>query len=40
MVFDRASPQFHGVMPYKNGRPVSWSYSTVAAAMSGLRTRA
>lgn len=21
------SPQFHGVMPYENGRPVSWSYS-------------
>jgi 8-oxo-dGTP diphosphatase len=20
-------PQFHGVMPYRDGRPVSWSYS-------------
>jgi len=19
--------QFHGVMPYRDGRPVSWSYS-------------
>ena len=22
-------PQFHGVMPYRDGRPVSWNYSTV-----------
>ena len=22
--------QFHGVMPYENGRPVSWSYSVLA----------
>ena len=30
LVFDPASPQFHGVMPYKDGRPVSWSYSTLS----------
>ena len=24
-----AGPQFHGVMPYLNGRPVGWSYSTI-----------
>ena len=24
-------PQFHGVMPYRDGRPVSWSYSEVAS---------
>jgi 8-oxo-dGTP diphosphatase len=27
LVFDPAGPQFHGVMPYLNGRPLSWSYS-------------
>jgi 8-oxo-dGTP diphosphatase len=32
LVFDPASPQFHGVMPYRNGRPESWSYSTLPAA--------
>ena len=29
LVFDLSLPQFHGVMPYQNGRPVSWSYSVV-----------
>jgi 8-oxo-dGTP diphosphatase len=29
LVFDLAVPQFHGVMPYRDGRPVSWSYSLV-----------
>lgn len=29
LVFQPGSPQFHGVMPYKDGRPVSWSYSTL-----------
>ena len=28
LVFDPASPQFHGVMPYRDGRPISWNYST------------
>lgn len=29
LVFDRSGPQFHGVMPYKDGKPLGWSYSTV-----------
>jgi len=29
LVFDSAVPQFHGVMPYRDGRPESWTYSTV-----------
>jgi 8-oxo-dGTP diphosphatase len=28
-VFDRDGPQFHGVMPYSNGRPIAWSCSTI-----------
>ena len=27
LVFDPAHPQFHGVMPYRDGRPVSWAFS-------------
>jgi 8-oxo-dGTP diphosphatase len=27
LVFDPVGRQFHGVMPYRDGRPVSWSYS-------------
>jgi 8-oxo-dGTP diphosphatase len=27
LVFERGARQFHGVMPYCDGRPVSWSYS-------------
>jgi len=27
LVFDRTDRQFHGVMPYRDGRPVSWNYS-------------
>jgi 8-oxo-dGTP diphosphatase len=26
LIFDLTSPQFHGVMPYQNGRPISWSF--------------
>ena len=26
MVFDQSSTTFHGVMPYENGRMVSWSF--------------
>jgi 8-oxo-dGTP diphosphatase len=29
LVFERSERQFHGVMPYRDGRPVSWSYSIV-----------
>jgi 8-oxo-dGTP diphosphatase len=27
LVFDKTAPQFHGVMPYDGGTPVSWHYS-------------
>jgi 8-oxo-dGTP diphosphatase len=27
LVFDKDGRQFHGVMPYRAGRPVSWNYS-------------
>jgi 8-oxo-dGTP diphosphatase len=27
LVFGNDERQFHGVMPYRDGRPVSWSYS-------------
>lgn len=27
LVFDADAKPFHGVMPYKNGRPVRWAYS-------------
>jgi 8-oxo-dGTP diphosphatase len=30
MVFSFVNPQFHGVMPYKNGHPVGWQYSIIA----------
>jgi 8-oxo-dGTP diphosphatase len=29
LVFERTELQFHGVMPYRDGRPVSWSYSLI-----------
>lgn len=29
LVFADRPRQFHGVMPYHNGRPVSWSYSEI-----------
>jgi 8-oxo-dGTP diphosphatase len=27
LVFERTGRQFHGVMPYRDGHPVSWQYS-------------
>jgi 8-oxo-dGTP diphosphatase len=27
MVFDPAAPPFHGVMPYRDGKPLSWNFS-------------
>jgi 8-oxo-dGTP diphosphatase len=27
LVFEKTGRQFHGVMPYRDGRPVSWTYS-------------
>jgi 8-oxo-dGTP diphosphatase len=32
LVFDSAVGQFHGVMPYRDGRPLRWSYSLLSAA--------
>jgi 8-oxo-dGTP diphosphatase len=32
LVLQSPGVQFHGVMPYQNGRPVSWSYSTLPLA--------
>jgi 8-oxo-dGTP diphosphatase len=29
LVFAEDGKQFHGVMPYRNGRPVQWSYSAL-----------
>jgi 8-oxo-dGTP diphosphatase len=29
LVFERTDRQFHGLMPYQDGRPLSWSYSTL-----------
>jgi 8-oxo-dGTP diphosphatase len=29
LVFEKTDRQFHGVMPYRDGRPVSWSYSLI-----------
>lgn len=29
LVFGKSEKQFHGVMPYRHGKPVSWSYSEV-----------
>jgi len=32
LVFDASVEQFHGVMPYHDGRPVNWSYSCLQTA--------
>lgn len=29
LVFDKNPGQFHGVMPYRDGRPLSWHYDVV-----------
>jgi 8-oxo-dGTP diphosphatase len=29
LVLERAGRQFHGVMPYRDGKPVSWEYSVL-----------
>lgn len=31
LVFDPATPQFHGVMPYRDGRPLRWDYHLLAS---------
>jgi 8-oxo-dGTP diphosphatase len=32
LVYDPSAPQFHGVMPYRNGKPLGWSYSALEVA--------
>lgn len=29
LVFNNDQRQFHGIMPYKNGKPLSWSYTLI-----------
>ena len=29
LVFDRTGPEFHGVMPYRDGKPISWNFSVI-----------
>jgi 8-oxo-dGTP diphosphatase len=29
LVFEKTDRQFHGVMPYRNGKPVRWQYSVL-----------
>ncbi len=29
LVFDSSSAQFHGVMPYRDGRPLGWTYQMI-----------
>ena len=29
LVFSQDARQFHGVMPYRDGKPVNWQYSLV-----------
>ena len=35
LVFDPARPQFHGVMPYRDGKPVGWSVSLLPGLNPG-----
>lgn len=30
LVFDRSARPFHGVMPYRDGKPITWSYTSIA----------
>jgi 8-oxo-dGTP diphosphatase len=32
LVFDRGGPQFHGVMPYRDGKPVGWRLTSIPRA--------
>ena len=40
MVLDPAAPPFHGVMPYRDGKPIAWQVSIPAAGIycGGRRT--
>jgi 8-oxo-dGTP diphosphatase len=35
LVFDKGDRQFHGVMPYRDGRPLSWAYTLLEADAGG-----
>lgn len=35
LVLDRTGTQFHGVMPYANGKPLSWSVTTIPSPRGG-----
>ena len=34
LIFDPSRPVFHGVMPYREGRPASWSHSNLNSTTS------
>jgi 8-oxo-dGTP diphosphatase len=34
LVFNLTAAPFHGVMPYRDGRPVSWSYSSTGSSLT------
>ena len=34
LVFEKTAQQFHGVMPYRDGRPLDWKYSLVPSQAS------
>lgn len=36
LIFDFAAKQFHGVMPYRDGKPEGWSYSNLSNSHSIL----
>jgi 8-oxo-dGTP diphosphatase len=35
LIFDLTRPQFHGVMPYQNGLPISWNFQTLSRSGEG-----
>jgi 8-oxo-dGTP diphosphatase len=37
LVFDRSAGQFHGVMPYGDGKPLSWTYSVLTNSQTDVR---
>jgi len=39
MVFDRRPTMFHGIMPFHNGRMVSWSYDEVSSSAAETQHR-
>ena len=39
LVFDPTIPQFHGVMPYRDGKPQSWTYSVLGRVVTISRDK-